>query len=482
MKTMRRAVTRHAFFSRRGLSRALPAALGLVLLLGAGACQPSDAKDFTFQPVETTNADFEPVTFVTVGNSPVAIATADADGDGDMDVAVINQFETVTEPGTAADPEQPGTLMLFLNDGTGELTLSKELNAGALPSRLLFAHLNGDGLPDLAVLTESATEVKVFLSNGSGGYTATSYPLGGTASQMKTIDLNGNGSLVQDLVVSLTDATTPLEPGAIVVLDNNGSGGFDLENSPLDGSSAYPTPSPFIIEDLDDDGLPDLAVADLLADVVVIMRGDGQGGFTPLGDALAVGKAPFDLVAEDFTADGIKDIILTARSAGRLWLLDGLGDGAFAISPISPIELANDSGPPERLLLGDFTEDGLDLLVVQRTSNRMTMLDWDGEGDFALSALELSRDPFAAVQGDFNRDGMNDVITAEEQFHLLSVNAGDGEGHFGRTVIGLDTATNAPTPVDLDKDGGLDLLFLQPTADQIGVLINCHPPSGSPCN
>jgi hypothetical protein len=454
-------------------------ALALAFVLGA--CEPSTPTDFEFQAAETTNRDFAPVEFVPAGNFPVTLALADIDGDSDPDVAVVNQFETPADASSPADSGAPGTITLLANDGAGGFTQTGELTAGTLPSLVLSGEFTGDGFADIALLTESATVVRIFLNDGAGGFSATDFPLSGTASRMALADLNGDGSAGQDLIVSVTDALEPLDPGLVVALVNDGAGAFTAVSSLIEGLEPLPAPSAFVIEDWNGDGDADLAVTELRQDTVVIMLGNGAGGFSIFGDAIPVGEFPFDLLVEDFSGDGRKDIIVTTRSDGRLWLLEGGGGGTFGVSPLSPIELADGTGAPERLLLGDFTPDGKDLVIVQRTGSAISMLDWNNSGNFGLHVLPLSRDPFAAVQGDFDRDGDADLLTAEEEFRLLSVNAAVGNGTFVRTVIGLDTNTVTPTVADLDGDGGPDLLFLQPNADRMGVLLNCHPAPATAC-
>ncbi len=458
------------------------AAAALAVLLALAACEASPAKDFSFQVTATTNQDFEEARFTAVGNSPVTLAVADIDGDGDPDAAVANRYETLDDPNASASPANPGSLTVLTNDGTGVFSVSSEIPVGVSPATLMFGHLNGDDAPDLALLNESATVVTVLLNDGGGGFAARDYPLVGTAARMAFIDLNGDGSSDQDFVVTVSRALEPVEPGVVTALVNNGEGGFTLVNSLTQEAGLFPKPGPLVVDDLDEDGRPDLAVGDFRLSRVVIMRGQGaRGVFVPLGEPIQVGSFPFDLLVTDMNGDGSKDIMVSARGARALWLLEGSGDGTFTISASSPISLLSSTGGSEKMLLGNFTGDGTDLVVLQRSGSQIPFLDWDGSGGYELTPLDLSRDPFALVQGDFNRDGHSDLLTAEKGLRVFSVHAGAGDGTFERTIIGFEHFSTVPTPVDVNGDGALDVLFLQPFADRMGVLINCRPASGGPC-
>ncbi len=371
---------------------------------------------------------------------------------------------------------------MLTNDGTGVFSVSAEIPVGVSPATLMFGQLDGDDVPDLVLLNESATVVTVLLNDGGGGFTASDYLLSGTAARMAFIDLNGDGSSYQDIVVTVTRALQPVEPGVVTALVNDGEGGFTLIDSLTEDAGLFPRPGPLVVDDLDEDGRPDLVVGDFRRARIVVMRGQGErGAFEPLGEAIQVGSFPFDLLVADMNGDGSRDIVVSARGARALWLLEGSGDGTFAISDSSPISLLSTIGGSEKMVLGNFTGDGNDLVVLQRSGTQIPFLDWDGSGGYELTPLDLSRDPFDLIKGDFNRDGHSDLLTAEKELRVFSVHAGAGDGTFERTVIGFEQLATVPTPVDVNGDGALDVLFLHPFTDQMGVLINGRPASGGPC-
>ena len=67
------------FLAKRGTGGLVAA----VVLWGAlAACSPTEGDDGLFDPIETTNTDYDAAIFVEVGNNPITMDAADYDGDG----------------------------------------------------------------------------------------------------------------------------------------------------------------------------------------------------------------------------------------------------------------------------------------------------------------------------------------------------------------------------------------------------------------
>jgi hypothetical protein len=431
----------------------------------------------------------------------------DLDNDLDTDVVVVNRFETVASTSQSADPDAPGTITLLDNVG-GTLQVKQEFPVGLLPGRVISGNLNGDAFPDLVLLTDGAQTVSIFLNDGFGDFPSESRfplhpldppdpgdpvdpvdpvdPLGSTAAQISLVDLNGDASPALDVLISVTDPDGALDPGYMLALVNDGTGIFTPVTSVVDIDSRLPSPTRFVAEDFDGDGLLDVAVIDFSNFTIIILSGDGAGGFTQVpqsaGDFITVGSFPFDIVSADFDGDGFTDLAVSNRGDITMSVLMGGGDATFQQVPgASPIALVEGSGAAERILPGAFTAAGLDMVLVQRDGAAISFLDGDGAGTFTVTSIAVSADPFAIAAGDFNADGCPDFVLTESVFRLISVFAGDGAGQFVRTVIGFDTLVTAPTVLDLNGDGMDDLLVFHPNFDRLVVLINCHPAPATPC-
>src|SRR5205085_6833226 len=100
---------------------------------------------------------------------------------------------------------------------------------------------------------------------------------------------------------------------------------------------------------------------------------------------------------------------------------------------------------PQALTLRDFNGDGrLDALVLNPTSDAMTLLLNNGTGGFAEGRrIAVGSNPRALGVADFNGDGRLDVLTKSTQGGL-GVFSGNGQGGFTETGFGIGQEVNDP--------------------------------------
>jgi len=188
------------------------------------------------------------------------------------------------------------------------------------------------------------------------------------------------------------------------------------------------------VGDFNGDHKPDL-VAVGSANFVQFAPGNGDGTFgSPIRSIIAGDSAYAYVVAVDFDEDGNPDLALSDAIADRIQIVFGHGDGTFGVG-------INLSGPHGRMVVADFNGDShADLAVLHSSTNTVGVFLGNGHGAFA-AAIEV---PFAPnttfsplLAGDLNGDGKPDLITMVPANPLggfvrnIVWIQGNGDGTFG---------------------------------------------------
>lgn len=327
----------------------------------------------------------------------------------------------------------------------------------------LVVDVNEDGLPDLVVLQDTGS-LELRRGKGEGTFgppSAVPKRSGGFGFCSGDFDRDGH----VDLAVLRTVPGTPKLAAASVLL-GDGTGAF-VET---DDSGAYPFASPFIritpaASDLDGDGLLDLAYIagdpdDGNLRLVVLLRGDGHGGFsarTPVRTTLRL----VSLAASDLDRDGLPDLVgtTTLHRGGAVYALKGTG--SFGFAPPVPVAAGNE------VVVTEFDGDGVPDLATASTyfcpGCASAVYLGDGALGFrlAFSAFPGSYGaPGPVAAGDVDGDGATDLLASAETNGLLAIYPGNGKGGF-REPVRL-RAPYGSRLADLDGDHRPDLLFGTP--------------------
>ena len=303
------------------------------------------------------------------------LAVSDVDADGDDDLV------------TQLDIDRRIGVRIHTGAGDGTFVERHDWLLGERPADAEFADIDGDGVPDLIAAIGSSITVYRGIAPG-------------------TIDVRESVLL----------AAPPREIVAVPRRDASGVDLWTLSSrvverlSRVEGRFAVTTRAEFAAAlvdlacaDLDGDGIPELALLDLLGRVIVVAL-DDESPPAIRGD-FAVGAVPSAIAAADFDGDRVPELVVADRADTALRIvfapLDGerretrsvdLGSGQTAVAA------------------GDIDGDG-DVDLVASTRDGVRVLAGDGRGDFeVIAALDAFANARALRIADTDADGTAELI------------------------------------------------------------------------
>jgi Bacterial Ig-like domain (group 3)/MBG domain (YGX type)/FG-GAP-like repeat/FG-GAP repeat len=273
-------------------------------------------------------------------------------------------------------------------------------------------------------------------------------------------DFNGDG--IADLAVPDPESNN------VIILLGDGNGGFTPVGSPVAVGAG---PISVVVADFNSDSIADLAVTNSSDDTVSILLGDGHGGFTPaMGSPVAVGSFPQAVAVGDFNRDGIADLAVANAGDRIMTILLGNGHGGFTSVGSPPVVgRLNDA-----VAVGDFTGDGIaDLAVVSNLDNNVTILRGNGDGTFAQigSPIAVGINPFAVAVGNFNGDGIADLAVPSHGPEDVRILLGNGDGTFMEMLprIASGTSPSGIAVGDFNGDRIADLAVTNYSDDSVSI-------------
>jgi FG-GAP-like repeat/Bacterial Ig-like domain (group 3) len=323
---------------------------------------------------------------------------------------------------------------------------------------------NGDGRPDFAVPTNGGPIV-ILLGKGDGTFT-TGTPINTTSPFTPTSavvgDFNGDGN--QDLAVLSAQGI-----GSVNIYLGNGNGTFQSARNFLVAASTSASRL-LAVGDFNRDGIQDLVATNSGLNQVAVILGNGDGTFNaPAYYSTAAG--PWNVVVGDINNDGFLDLAVASDGGASATILQGNGDGTFKTA----ISVATGASQVGSVALGDFNGDGfLDLATTSAPDNAVYILLNQGTATPAFGSptkIAMNSGPYYLTIGDFNRDGITDIISANNVNSTVGVLLGKGGGAFNAATY-YTVAANAifANEADINGDGQVDLTAV--TDSGLSVLLS----------
>ena len=352
--------------------------------------------------------------------------------------------------------------LLLATPTHAQLSLGAPTNfaAGTNPIGIAIGDVNRDGRPDIVVTNGTPGTISVLLATGDGTFGApTAFTVGTTPVAVALGDLNRDGIL--DAVVVNAGSNS------ISILLGNATGGFGAHTDIPVGVG----PTAVAIGDLDGDGRLDVVVTNGGSGTVMVLRGNGIGGLTLVGE-FPTGAAPSSVVLADVNADNLLDVIVGNRDSSTVSVFPGVGSGLLG----PPVDLADATGI-RSVAVGDFNRDGRPDIVAGPGPGGFSLQLSDGAGGFRRGTFTNSIGVVTVAFTDFDGDGRLDLVLLFTN-GATNVLRGDGVGAFLSSTSVSGTANPSALAVgDFDRDGLPDLVTVNPAANTVSVRLNTTVPA-----
>ncbi len=341
---------------------------------------------------------------------------------------------------------------------------------GTDPRLIVSADFNGDNVLDLAETNYSDSNVSVFLGSSTATGTfngAVNYPVDDGPQGIVTADFNDDG------ILDLATANVLDNDVSILFGSSTSLGTFDaVVNNPVGGQLIGITTG-----DFNEDSLPDIAVTvGNGTSISVLLSSSTATGTLETSVPYTVGLAPFGITNGDFNGDGLLDLATANVTGSNISIL--LGSSTATGTFNGAVNYSTDSGPIG-IITADFNQDSFfDLAVANSGTGKISVFFGSSTtpGIFdASTTYSVGSSPTGITTEDFNGDSILDLAVTNQGSANISILLGSS------TATGtFNGAVNYPTGLyptgitagDFNKDSIPDLAVANQGSSTVSVLIN----------
>ncbi len=377
---------------------------------------------------------------------------------GDFNVDGVIDFLTTSSSSS-------GSLYLSINDGTGRVYTTEQIEGFIGPFRTESFDYNGDSVADVLYSSGSQDDViRVHLNKrdenpyGVGGAPVEFGVPAGITRDISVFDVDNDGD--NDVVAAYD--------GNNVLYRNDGPPFF---NAGVNVTADQDDTRAVATSDLNDDEFADVVAANM--GINRWYPNDlGDGPFLRAASGIAIGTESVlsqDVAAGDLNGDGISDVVFANSGQNHVYYGDTV-EQPFHAGSVA-VSLGSASVNTRGVILVDFDGDGdLDIATANDGANSWYANDGSaqpfGPGSVALALGTEAESSNGIAAGDVDRDGLVDVVVANDGVNRWYRNTGDAlvfDPSVDGVTLGAETVDSRAVS-SIENAGGTEIVFVN--ADQ----------------
>ena len=391
---------------------------------------------------------------------PYAVIADHFNNDTFVDLAVINYNVKV--------------FLIYLGYGNGSFAnpisnLLKKEFSGAIA--LAAGDFNNDSYTDIVIANDKHS-ISIFLGLGNGTFRFLDSYAPTTdfnATSVAVADMNHDGYL--DIVA--TDPTGR----KVYLFEGNGNGSFT--NQILYSISKESNLKCVAIADMDTDSHPDIIFTDSITNDVSILFGYGNGSFTNVETLFTDDNSePISIAIDDLDNDHILDIVVANQGSSSISIFYGLGNRKFSSDLFI---LHGFNFYLNSIYISDINNDTfVDILFTNEdpSDSSVGILYGADNHQFREPILYFTgrkSEPGSLAIGDFNRDGRKDLAVTYYNQDMINIMIQTGFQPFlsdYELKTGIKSAPKAIAVKDLNNDTLVDIVVAYSGTNEIGIFFN----------
>ncbi len=341
---------------------------------------------------------------IAASNGEKTFLTGDFNHDGHIDLIVAEETQD--------------RIVVFVNNGAGELQSTAQFPAGAQPSWMAPVDFDTDGVADLAIINHEANTITLLRGNGDASFEPADparFPIETEPHShvIAAADMNNDGAI--DLIIDSRDHL------GVYVLPGGAEGEFDAPGQSVDvGGAPY---LGFAVVDINHDGLPDIITPNRNDVSVLLNRSSTELSFEQVSPIPF--QSPFAVGAADMNGDNEIDLVIAgAGEEPGIVVLKGNGEGQFAHAASAQM-----SAGAKLVATGDVNGDGTMDAAITSWNAQVTLVIGADTPYFVPLPLEGMRNPWGVTMADFDGDKRDEIVVGDasgERVLIYSVTSADG--------------------------------------------------------